>query len=288
MITCSPKGTETSAESHEKTCFMIQDVTIHSLDPSQPVSGELMTELFDWLDSHERIRHERLVRPADRHAFVLSHALTRKALGDALGIHPKSVRFEKILRGKPVCAPSAGKPYVHFNLSHTHGLAAIAIGPEALGLDVESLDRRGPDLGIAKRFFSPHEHQDIALQPEALQRERLLLYWTLKEAFLKAEGWGVMDGLDSFEFHLNHDSQGDLANTVCNLSASNSALPILMRTLDARCAPTCPWLFWHARPTQQHLMSLAVEPRKGCTRLQINHHPWTDAHWVVGFHRSLT
>jgi len=262
---------------------MIQDVTIHCLDPSQPVSDELMTELVDWLDAHERIRYERLLRPADRHAFVLSHALTRKALGDALGIHPKSVRFEKTLRGKPVCEPSAGKPYVHFNLSHTRGLAAIAIGPEALGLDVESLDRRGPDLGIAKRFFSLHEHQDIARQPEALQRERLLLYWTLKEAFLKAEGWGVMDGLDSFEFHLNQGSESAKVNAACELSSSKSTLSILMQTLDVRCAPTRPWLFWHARPTPQHLMSLAVEPRKGCTRLQINHQPWTDAHWVVGF-----
>ncbi len=78
---------------------------------------------LEMLDGAELGRAARFRRPADRLAFVASHALKRLALAAARpGRHPAALRFSIDTFGKPALT-GAGVP--HFNLSHTAGLVGL-------------------------------------------------------------------------------------------------------------------------------------------------------------------
>lgn len=73
-------------------------------------------------------------------------------------------------------------------------LAAIAVSPWRVGLDLEQ--RREPRRweGIARRRYTEREQRALGGSPE-----RFLEFWTLKEAYLKALGVGLPGGLDSLD-----------------------------------------------------------------------------------------
>ncbi|MEZ4264926.1 MAG: 4'-phosphopantetheinyl transferase superfamily protein [Myxococcota bacterium] len=81
---------------------------------------------------------------------------------------------------------------VSFNLSHTEGLAAVAVASRGeVGCDVEHTGRRGRLDAIAKRFFTPGELATMEGLEGADRRGRFFEIWTLKEAYCKARGLGL-------------------------------------------------------------------------------------------------
>ena len=68
-------------------------------------------------------------------------------------------------------------------------------------MDVESLSRRLPDQAIVDRYAAPAEIADIKAQGAAWL-PRFLVYWTLKEAYLKARGLGIGVPLEDISFDL--------------------------------------------------------------------------------------
>src|ERR1043165_8757343 len=89
---------------------------------------------------------------------------------------------------------------LRFSLAHTHGLVAIAVTMHAdVGLDAESSSRVGV-AGIAEHWFAPPECAPLARLEPAPRERAFLDYWTLKEAFLKANGLGLGEPLDGFAF----------------------------------------------------------------------------------------
>ena len=91
---------------------------------------------------------------------------------------------------------------VDFNLSHTDGAAVAGVSFDGqIGVDLERLSRQANAEELAKRFFAPEE-QAFCLEPadNAERRRRFFRCWTLKEAYLKAQGTGFAKPLDSFAF----------------------------------------------------------------------------------------
>lgn len=89
-----------------------------------------------------------------------------------------------------------GKPYfptrpgLFFNLSHSGHYAVCIVSDHACGIDIEG--GRSVKLSVAKRFFSDFEYHWIADTKDlALQEQRFLRLWTLKEAYAKATGRGI-------------------------------------------------------------------------------------------------
>jgi phosphopantetheinyl transferase len=78
--------------------------------------------------------------------------------------------------------------------SSSGGVAAIAVSPCRLGLDIEERRDRGRWQGIARRRYTADEQRAVAGS-----FERFLEFWTLKEAYLKALGVGLAGGLDLLE-----------------------------------------------------------------------------------------
>ena len=111
----------------------------------------------------------------------------RSLLAVTLGCQPREV---------PITVSPDGKPEadgVHFNVSHTAGLVAVAVGTVPVGIDVEAADAGRDIAGLVNRFFATEEREQFARLPEPLRMTAFLRGWTCKEALLKGIGSGVRD-----------------------------------------------------------------------------------------------
>ena len=159
----------------------------------------VVSRLFPRLDANERGRVARFHFDQDRNAFAVAHALLRYGMDRVGGIHPW--QFRQMPGGKPVLVGDH-LPKLHFNLSHSRSLAAVAIsrtGP--LGVDVEKVESARGREDVAGIAFSPAER--ALLKSLAGENDIFFTLWTLKEATIKATGQGLSADLQSFAFRLD-------------------------------------------------------------------------------------
>ena len=193
------------------------------------------------MSGDERERMARFVFERDRQAFLLTRALVRTTLSRYAPVPPADWRFIANAHGRPeILDRPAGVPDLRFNISHTTGLiaCAVTIGRE-VGVDVEHIVR-GLTHDVAGRHFAPAEVSDLRRLPEDQQRRVFFDYWTLKEAYIKARGFGLALPLGDFAFKLNPPH----APTI----AFEPALEDDPAT----------WQFLQQWPTPQHRLALAV------------------------------
>ena len=165
------------------------------------VGGEPSAADEALLDDEERARAQRFVRPPDRRRFVLAHAALRLLLARCLELRPALVRYENAVHGKPRLAP--GLPSLEFNLSHSGGLALIAVARDrAVGVDVEQVREITDAQSIAETHFSAAERALLRSLPPAERRDAFFRCWTRKEAVIKAIGEGLSRALGSFDVDL--------------------------------------------------------------------------------------
>lgn len=161
--------------------------------------AQALEEMTRWLSPDERQRAARFRFSRDRNRYIAGRAGVRAALGQVLGRDPATLRFSYGPQGKPVLDRDTGATPVHFNVSHSQGVALLALHAEAeLGVDIE-LVRPVPDaLAIAERLFAEEECRVMAvLSPD----ERDLVFarlWTRKEALLKSIGRGLSHPANTF------------------------------------------------------------------------------------------
>jgi 4'-phosphopantetheinyl transferase len=169
---------------------------VHVWAVALTVGGERVMELSALLDEEERGRSARFTHVPSRQQFTICRATLRVLLGRYLDLPPKMVRFAFGPQGKPVLASGA----LHFNVSHTQGMALIAVtrlGP--IGIDVEQARTYPTHRDMADRFFTPAESAALRSLPVEASEEAFFHIWTRKEAFLKALGLGLAHGLERFE-----------------------------------------------------------------------------------------
>lgn len=123
---------------------------------------------------------------------LLHFALCRELglLMDSAG--PFSIGYQE--GGKPFLKEHPG---VFFNLSHSGEYVCCAIGREPVGVDIQRHIR--VKEGLAERFFTKEDKKRLA---ECKEQERKLLFfrmWSIKESYIKLNGKGLSQGLDSFE-----------------------------------------------------------------------------------------
>ena len=157
--------------------------------------------LKDYLSDEELVRACGFRFEADRWSFAAAHAGLRALLGPMMGCAPRALRFSTGANGKPRLDHDHHGAAVHFNISHTRGCVAIALAGCPVGVDVEQ-HRALPDLmAVAQAAFALEGQRALAARAEPAARQALFFrYWTLGEAFIKATGEGVAQGLSSFSF----------------------------------------------------------------------------------------
>ena len=161
-------------------------------------------ESFDrTLASDEKARAMRFRSPLDRNRFVAGRGVLRKLLSVYLHRLPELIEFEYGQRGKPVLHLEIPVPPLHFNLSHSNGLALYVFACDRrLGADVELIRTDYPFMDAAERFFSAHEVQELRAAPPELRVELFFTFWTRKEAYLKGLGEGLEIPLNSLDVSL--------------------------------------------------------------------------------------
>ena len=174
------------------------EVHVWSIDLDRlPVGPDALAAALtpDELDRAARYRFGRV-----RDQFVACRGLLRRVLGGYVRTDPRSVPITYYQAGKPVLAGGT----VEFNLTHTDGMALIAVGRRRLGVDIERV-RVLPDAdGLVERFFSPAERAAYRAVAADRRPAAFLRGWTCKEAVIKAVGTGVL-ALDGFDVELDPD-----------------------------------------------------------------------------------
>ncbi|MFJ1866040.1 4'-phosphopantetheinyl transferase family protein [Streptomyces sp. NPDC088097] len=77
-----------------------------------------------------------------------------------------------------------GLPGVGLSLSHADGVVAAAVGPGAIGIDVEPSTRRPGPLRVLRRLLPEADLREAGAQPDP--GPALLRLWVREEALLKA------------------------------------------------------------------------------------------------------
>ena len=158
-------------------------------------AAQVRSRFVTLMTAQERDRMQRFHFEAGRRQYALTRAMQREVLSAyAPEVAPAQWEFEATAEGRPFLASAFEHTGLHFNLSHTDGLVAMAVGRhERVGVDVEKLDRA--PLAVAERYFSAVETAQLQALPVAEQPRHFVRLWTLKEAYLKAIGTGVAGGL---------------------------------------------------------------------------------------------
>lgn len=135
--------------------------------------------------------------PTRRNADSLT---ARKIVGGYLDLHHDDVCVVRSSTGKPILDPTVHGDGLHFSVSHARGTLVVAVAHRPLGVDIEStLDLASRPLDGVIRYLTPNEQATLAAIDERDRPLAMLICWTRKEAYSKADGRGLSIGFDRFE-----------------------------------------------------------------------------------------
>lgn len=170
--------------------------------------------------------------------------MLRAILSRYVGRPAKQLRFEYSRYGKPALAAEPGQAEVHFNLSHSHGLALVAVTHrQAVGVDLEYIRPMDDYDDVARSTFSANEYAAIRALPAAQRLEAFYACWTRKEAYIKALGEGLSHPLKQFDVSVAPDAPAAL------LSAGGDP------------QEAARWSLWALSPGPGYVAALAIAGR---------------------------
>ncbi|MGR9051629.1 MAG: 4'-phosphopantetheinyl transferase family protein [Gammaproteobacteria bacterium] len=204
------------------------DVWFGRLPNSESIAAD------DWrlLDASERDKALRFKLPLLRARYAASHGHLRRILARYLDTAPEDIVIAADAYGKPFLPD---RPERVFNLSHTAEYMAVAVGAGCrLGVDIETCRRRSDPEGIVDKCFGQEEIAYWYALSDAAKHREFFRFWTRKEAFVKASGYGISLGLER-----------------CIIDPCN---PERMLSVPENCGPASNW----------HIADLHVAPGAAC------------------------
>lgn len=180
-------------------------------------------KLLNTLARDERERADRFAFLKDRRHYIVARGFLRFLLGNYLDAKAEQLEFSYGAYGKPAVAGKHRTSGLHFNLSHSHGVAVYALAYDReIGIDVERVRADFASAEIARRFFSRLEVESfLALRSEE-QLSAFFRCWTRKEAYIKATGRGLSQPLDEFDVTLAPGVPAALLRTEADERPSSS------------------------------------------------------------------
>lgn len=138
----------------------------------------------DLLADYECRRLESFKSVKRRRMFVQGRVAARLLLAERLGMEPASV---------PLRLSNGGAPFVegsdlHISIGHAGCYGLAAAGPVSVGVDIEAISRRNPQL---YRYMLEEADYDLLETLPVDHDRRQILVWALKESVLKSRGSGL-------------------------------------------------------------------------------------------------
>lgn len=166
------------------------------------------------LSPDEHMRAGQFHFEKDRKWFIARRGILRILLGYYLGVKAHEIQFTYGKNRKPQITERPGMEAIHFNLSHSDGVALFAFTRNSeIGVDIERIRDMSEMEHIVERFFSAGEKTFFYALPQDRRRGAFFTCWTRKEAFMKATGEGLSLPLDLFDASPAPD-EGDTRVTV--------------------------------------------------------------------------
>ncbi|MFD7645505.1 4'-phosphopantetheinyl transferase family protein [Kitasatospora sp. NPDC059795] len=144
--------------------------------------------LAELLDPDERARAARTPDGPHRRRWIAAHAAARRLTAAAAGIPPEHVRWRRGPHGRP--EPVGAAEELSVNLSTSGPWALFAVQPRAcgeIGADLEPVPPDPAAARLALRYYPTGELDGAA--------DEFTRRWTRKEAYTKAYGGRLADGL---------------------------------------------------------------------------------------------
>ncbi len=154
------------------------------------------------LSVDERERADRMTDSQLQNRFIQARGAMRSILGLYLGLPAQEIAFLYGERGKPSLAETGSG--LGFNLTHSQGLALLALGHGEIGVDLEPVRERSNLRKIGERVFSEAVLEELSqLQGDALL-QAFFRHWTALEAKAKQRGISLFDHSAHTTCHLRH------------------------------------------------------------------------------------
>jgi 4'-phosphopantetheinyl transferase len=154
-------------------------------------------KLLGLLSAPERERAARFRLKLHGDRFVAGRGILRLVLARYLSADPGALEFSYTWNGKPQLAGAFARSGLQFNLAHSENVALLAATTaEAVGVDVERVRQLADMDELVARFFSPSERSAFHRLAPAQRLGAFFNWWTRKEAWLKAIGVGISQGLE--------------------------------------------------------------------------------------------
>ena len=127
---------------------------IHVWRVSLAQTESCLQSLQQTLSTDELTKADRFVFPKDRSQFIVSRGALRAILSRYLNISSHILRFDYNPYGKPSLIVTQGGNTLRFNLSHSRGMALIAITKNRdIGVDIEGINPNFSCLRLLTSFF---------------------------------------------------------------------------------------------------------------------------------------
>jgi 4'-phosphopantetheinyl transferase len=166
-------------------CSTHVDLWLFSIDPSHYD----LKNFIPILSIEEQEKAKKFHFPIDQKKYVISHGIMRQLIGSYIPCHPRDIRCHLNAFGKPeLVTPSST---LHFNLSHSEQLGALAIATCPVGADIEQIKRLDDYVSLTRHFLSTKERDYFGQLPYSQQQLAFYRAWTRKEAYIKAIGMGL-------------------------------------------------------------------------------------------------
>ncbi len=208
------------------------------------------------LSGQEKARSEGISDAGNHRQYLAAHILTHLMLSHFSTVAAADWRFVAGPHGRPEPAPDINSTGLRFNLSHARGMVACALTKQdAIGVDVEWLERPNRLSAIAEKKFAPAEAAYFGGASEQRRRRVFFSFWTLKESYIKATGRGLVEPLDGFAFQLE---------------------PLSISFLSGQDDADC-WDFDLFQPSPVHLAALSLARPAGATvEITRRHFGWDE------------
>jgi 4'-phosphopantetheinyl transferase len=185
---------------------LCRQIHVWQVELDQPPA--VVGELFAMLSGEEKKRIAQFRTPDLRRRQAVAHGVLRALIASYLNSDPAELAFSRNSHGKPQLKRAETASKLQFNLSHSEDVAAYCFANHTpVGIDVETIGEI-PDLeGVAALCLSGCEQEWFYQLPLPERNETFYTIWSIKEAFVKAIGWGLSFPLNQVE--VRRKAEGD-------------------------------------------------------------------------------
>lgn len=165
------------------------------------VDNTALPTTADGLPEYRLKKSERLKPQRAKDECLIAGQLLNYALEKCFDIDVSALEYTENENGKPYIK---NEPRIHFNITHTKGLCAVAISDSEVGIDAEyssELSERRLKNIVNSGYFSKSELSAFGLAERTAESACKDFYrlWTAKESVVKCTGEGIARGFKSFE-----------------------------------------------------------------------------------------